>query len=124
MTRLSCRVTTAIAVSALLTAAAPATIGSQTSPPAAYSVGTAYDAARGRLVVFGGYTRGQYVGDTWEWDGASWSRVPGPGPLARNGPAMVYDAARREVLLFGGDTRATGSLGDTWAFDGKAWRQI
>lgn len=123
MKRLSGNVAVFIGLAAVVTAARPAETGSRESPPAAYSVGAAYDAARSRLVVFGGY-RGQYVGDTWEWDGASWTRVAGSGPIARNGPAMVYDEARRQVLLFGGDTRTTGALGDTWAFDGKAWRQL
>jgi hypothetical protein len=94
------------------------------APPAVYSVGTAYDAARARLVVFGGYMNGTYLGDTWEWDGATWQRVAVPGPSARNSPALAYDAAHRQVVLFGGDTRTTGALGDTWTYDGRTWRQI
>ena len=93
-------------------------------PPPAYSVGSAFDTDRTRLVMFGGYTRGTYSGDTWEWSGTSWTRVTSSGPTARNGPAMAYDAARRQVVLFGGDTRATGALGDTWVYDGSAWRQV
>jgi hypothetical protein len=92
-------------------------------PAPAYSVGSAYDTARNRLVMFGGFN-GRYVGDTWEWDGTSWTRSSATGPSARNSPAMVYDAARRQVVLFGGDTRATGALGDTWTFDGTTWRQL
>lgn len=92
-------------------------------PLAVYSVGAAFDAARGRLVVFGGFGRGGYIGDTWEWDGATWTRFAGSGPPARNAPAMVYDATRRVIVMFGGDTKQTGSLADTWTFDGAAWRQ-
>ena len=93
-------------------------------PPAAYSVGTAFDTARNRLVVFGGYVNGAYAGDTWEWDGRVWTRVTSTGPIARNSPALVYDAARHQIVLFGGDTRATGALGDTWTYDGTTWRQL
>jgi len=73
--------------------------------------------------VFGGYVRGAYAGDTWEWDGTAWTRATSTGPTARNSPALTYDAARRQIVLFGGDTRATGALGDTWVYDGTSWRQ-
>jgi hypothetical protein len=94
------------------------------SPPAVYSVGTAYDSGRTKLVVFGGYGGRRYVGDTWEWDGKAWTRFGGPGPSGRNSPAMAYDAARKRIVMFGGDAQPTGSLGDTWTFDGLAWRQV
>jgi Galactose oxidase, central domain len=93
-------------------------------PPAAYSVGSAYDAGRHRLVVFGGYLKGAYSGDTWEWDGTAWHRSATTGPPARNSPSLVYDEARRQIVLFGGDTRATGPLSDTWVYDGTSWREI
>jgi hypothetical protein len=97
---------------------------SATRPRAVYSVGTAFDSTRGKLVVFGGFGRGGYVGDTWEWDGATWTSFAGAGPSARNSPAMVYDAERKVVVMFGGDTKQTGSLADTWTFDGTAWKQV
>src|SRR5688500_18103333 len=80
-------------------------------PPAAYSVGTAFDTARNRLVVFGGYVNGAYAGDTWEWDGRVWTRVTSTGPIARNSPALVYDAARRQTVLVGGDNGGQGAVG-------------
>lgn len=93
------------------------------APPPAYSVGAAYDAARGRLVIFGGFAGGAYVGDTWEWDGRAWTRSTTTGPSARNSPALAYDEARRQIVMFGGDTRRSGALGDTWVYDGT-WREI
>ena len=102
----------------------PRSAAAPDTPPAAYSVGSAYDDARQRLVVFGGFLNGTYLGDTWEWDGSAWHRSPASGPSARNSPALVYDAARRQVVLFGGDTRATGALGDTWVYDGTQWREV
>jgi hypothetical protein len=95
----------------------------QSTPPAAWSAGVAYDVARARVVVFGGYMRG-YVGGTWEWDGRTWSRPTETGPSARNSPALVYDEARRQVVLFGGDRGPEGALGDTWVYDGQQWREI
>ena len=35
----------------------------------------AYDAARGVTVLFGGYDGANYLGDTWEWNGTSWTQV-------------------------------------------------
>lgn len=93
------------------------------TPPAAYSVGGTFDPARG-LVIFGGFQRGLYAGDTWEFRAGHWNRMSGTNPSPRNGPVMVYDAARHQILLFGGDTRFTGPLGDTWVRDSTHWRQV
>jgi hypothetical protein len=114
--------TRAFALLALIIAPATAALA-QTAPPAVYSVGAAYDTDRGRLVVFGGYI-GRYIGDTWEWDGATWKLVTSTGPTPRNSPALAYDEARHQIVMFGGDTRETGALGDTWVYDGIAWRQV
>jgi len=82
----------------------------------------AYDAARGRIVLFGGGLRGQLLGDTWEWDGTVWSQRASSGPVARNEHRMAYDSARGRIVLFGGD--GIGGLhGDTWEWDGTAWTQ-
>jgi hypothetical protein len=80
----------------------------------------AYDAARQRVVLFGG----QDLGDTWEWDGVSWAqRNPAASPTARENHAMAYDAARQRVVLFGGYSGASVFLGDTWEWDGVSWAQ-
>ena len=43
----------------------------------------AYDAARGRVVLFGG-SGGGYLADTWEWDGNDWiQRTPSNSPCGR-----------------------------------------
>jgi hypothetical protein len=78
----------------------------------------AYDAARSRVVLFGGDADTMYS-DTWEWDGRSWSeRQPATRPQARTGHAMVYDSARQRTVLFGGS-----GLRDTWEWDGTNWTQ-
>jgi hypothetical protein len=91
----------------------------------------AYDAARQRVVLFGGFS--QYSGhhnlsDTWEWDGSTWSqRSPVTSPSARGEHAMAYDAARQRIVLFGGvfddGTVSGSSLSETWEWDGSAWSQ-
>lgn len=102
-------------------------------PPRARGV-MAYDAARGRLVLFGGTSYDSKTNttvvrnDLWEWDGVDWEeRTPaGDLPDARFGAAMAYDSARSRLVLFGGD-RDTGVnpvLGDTWAWDGTAWTKL
>ena len=89
----------------------------------------AYDAARGRIVLFGGtnYTVG-YVNDTWEWTGTGWikSTPLGPSPPARRGHAMAYDAKRGVVVLFGGllPLGANASLDDTWEWNGAVWKNV
>ena len=75
------------------------------------------DAARGRVVLFGGFTHD----DTWLWDGAAWAQAtPAMKPSARGLAAAAYDPIRRVVVLFGG---ASGGLplGDTWEWDGTTW---
>lgn len=84
----------------------------------------AYDRDRGRIVLFGGYRRSQAgdvrLGDTWEWDGASWARVATEGPSPRNGAALAYDERRRRTVLFGG----RGASNETWEWDGAVWKQL
>jgi len=78
-----------------------------------------YDAARRRIVLFGG-NAGALLNDTWEWDGRDWTHLyPGASPSARSDHAMAYDAARRRIVLFGGNAGAL--LNDTWEWDGTTW---
>jgi hypothetical protein len=35
----------------------------------------AYDSARNRVVLFGGFRPGQDFADTWEWDGTRWTEI-------------------------------------------------
>jgi len=94
-------------------------------PSARAEAAMAYDAMRGRIVLFGGYDRVEgkirRLGDTWEWDGARWREISVAGPSPRNGAAEVFDRRRVEVVLVGGRAEA-GTSGETWAFDGTVWR--
>jgi hypothetical protein len=85
----------------------------------------AYDAARARFVMHGGSGGPrEAVGETLEFDGASWMRVTTNGPSARIGGAMAFDDARDVAVLFGGAAfDPLRRLGDLWEWDGVTWRQ-
>jgi hypothetical protein len=89
-------------------------------PPALVGLGLAYDNVRDRLVLFGGtqYSGSAETQDTWEFDGARWTKVATTGPSGRYAPVMAYDVARKKVVLFGGRDSSYVSQGDTWEFDG------
>jgi len=92
-------------------------------PSARTSAGVAYDAARQRLLVFGGDPGGPPLADTWQWDGNLWTQVADTGPSGRQGHAMADYAAGQKVVLFGGAAGA-GLHGDTWTWDGSEWMQV
>ncbi len=83
----------------------------------------AFDAARGRTVLFAGLERtGDALADTWEWDGHGWQPMrTGSSPSARRGAAMAYDSTRDCMVLFGG--LGTGRLDDTWELKDGNWYQ-
>ena len=95
------------------------------------SVGTrdhhvmAYDAARGKTVMYGGITSNRSLAtDTWEWDGMKWTRVATQGPGGRGHFAMVYDSLRKKIVLFGGLSQDRKYHNDTWTWDGKTWQKV
>lgn len=98
-------------------------------PPARQAHAMAYDARRGRTVVFGGMGDGPQgkprpvLGDTWEYDGTGWTQRQGPAPPPRQAPGVAYDSRRGLVIIFGG-LGEKGFLGDTWSWDGSAWKQL
>ena len=75
----------------------------------------AYDNARGRVILFGGFTGPSFsLSDTWEWDGNVWTqRTPATSPPARGDHALAYDSARGRVVLFGGYRSSPSLLSDT-----------
>lgn len=123
-----------------------------TSPSPRALAGIAYDEVRGEVVLFGGVgvaddgTPYSKLGDTWTWDGQTWTRHNLPvAPEPRVQAGMVFDRARGEVVLYGGSGEGApnectlrpmgicidldneggqpGDLGDTWVWDGSAWVQ-
>jgi len=83
----------------------------------------AYDANRGRTVLFGGLPP---VGETWEWDGGAWSPVltpTVPGNGERHMHAMVWNTTTQRVMLFGG-VDLLGVHNDLWEYDGLDWQPV
>jgi len=107
------------------------TLRSTTGPAPRDEHAMAYDSARGRVVLFGGFYRDSayhYLGETWEWDGASWTLRSNAGPKGRTGHAMAFDSARGRTVLFGGFSAPPGFgepavYGDTWEWDGASWKR-
>jgi hypothetical protein len=91
----------------------------------------AYDAARQRVVMFGG--RGgdsaqsvTGLSDVWEWDGARWYHVPNSHTPNVLHPTATYDPVRQRVLLYGGgNMSSTGAFAGLsrklWEWDGTRW---
>ena len=103
-----------------------------TSPSPRGGAGTAYDPTTGTVVLFGGLnqTDGSVFGDTWIWDGVTWTQqFPPASPAARAvNHSMVYDPITKTVLLFGGfgaynEDYGGVAFGDTWEWNGtkKIW---
>ncbi len=92
----------------------------------------AYDAARGRTVLFGGYNAtAAPLGDFWAFNGTGWQQLGGTVPAPRWGHSMVYDSRRERMVLFGGFQPSPGNpipdaigFGDTWEYDGFGWTQV
>lgn len=111
---------------------ASSTAGTPGDPPAREYAAMAFDAAHGQVVMFGGDTTDNgfaLLGDTWTWDGSSWSQQhPAHSPSARTRAAMAFDAAHGAVVLTGGSgptaNSPSGALDDTWTWDGSDWRQL
>ena len=87
------------------------------SPLGRWAHAMAYDAARQRTVLFGGYgptyPSGSGLDDTWEYDGINWTPMSVPiSPAARQQHGMVYDSGRGCVVMFGG----TAGRDETWEY--------
>ena len=96
-----------------------------TSPPPRYGHTMAYDASRGKVVLYGGNSWNDVLSDVWLWDGTNWVQelVEG-GPSARTGYgmvgyAMVYDATRHQIVLFGGAEGYGIERNDTWILSAR-----
>ncbi len=95
----------------------------------------AYDEARGVSVLFGGWIctlsdfcpwgvpegEPNYLFDTWEWNGATWTRIPTGTAAYPVWHSMTYDSVRRRVVMYGGQDQV-GNIGTTLLeWDGTTW---
>jgi hypothetical protein len=91
-----------------------------TSPSARYGATLVHDAARHKLLLFGGFG----LNDTWTWDGTTWKQEnPTTRPSIRSYAAATYDVDLNVVLLHGGLDASGNALNDTWTWDGANWTQ-
>jgi hypothetical protein len=87
------------------------------------------DSSTGTVVLQGGHwvdgDDGDFLGDTWRWDGTSWVRpevAGGPGPRV-NAPG-AWDERLGGIVLFGGGTGLDTPFGaDTWLWS-EGWEQV
>src|ERR1035438_9805765 len=87
-----------------------------------------YDAARGQVVLFGGFDpSANGLNDTWLWDGSNWHQEsPATSPAVRGEHALAYDSAHGQVVLFAGYYKSgipAQPLQDTWTWNGSNWTQ-
>lgn len=95
-----------------------------------------FDAARDRLVVYGGADEtafnddARYFSDLWAYDpeADAWSELPFGvfGPAGRFWGAITHDTAEDRYLLFAGhDDGQLGNRNDLWGYDAEAqvWAQ-
>ncbi|MBL8232199.1 MAG: hypothetical protein JNL98_27130 [Bryobacterales bacterium] len=88
-----------------------------TKPPARLGTAMAFDAASGKVVMFGGQGLGGVpLNDTWTWNGTNWTlETPATSPPASSPvPCATHDAVANEVILSCG-------VGGTWAWTGNNW---
>jgi hypothetical protein len=106
------------------------TLVASTGPPARSSPGMAYDVARARVVLFGGMQSQlpgiPLLGDTWEWDGATWNQASPPvSPSPRCAAACAYDPRRSRVVALGGIAQVSATeqraVREAWEWDGVTW---
>lgn len=83
----------------------------------------AYDAATGKIVLFGGYNDNpNHIAftDTWTWNGETWKKLPHTGPKVGFATQMTFDASTQQLILFGGSDLNRYSTA-TWILNGNTW---
>lgn len=99
------------------------------SPPGRSGAVMAFDQVREKIVMFGGKdAAGNYLDDTWLYDGLTWTQVSPLGllPDRRADAAMVWNGASSKVMMAGGQTtpdagQAKKALSSVWEWDGMLW---
>ncbi len=64
-------------------------------------------------------------GQTWLWDGSTWTEQTGASPGVRSGAVMAFDPRSGDVVLYGGVGPSPGGVdADTWVWSSGSWRQV
>jgi hypothetical protein len=100
-----------------------------TSPHSRTYHAMAYDRQSDRVILFGGSTSAEDLGDTWAYDSGSgtWTRMSASGgPSARRGHAMAYDAESDLIVLYGGRDVYGVYNHETWVYNYtyNSWTQM
>ncbi len=100
------------------------------APPDRFGMAAALDAARNRILLFGGQGSGDlFFDDVWAFDlgDLTWAMVPTSGgpPPARYGTSAIADDSRDRLIISHGFT-FSGRFDDTWALDLETleWQEI
>lgn len=78
------------------------------------------------MVLFGGYSNGILLGDTWERDGVGWTQRSTLGqPPPTYAHDLVYEVANDKTYMVGGH-HASGPSGETWEWDAaiRTWTNL
>jgi hypothetical protein len=80
----------------------------------------AFDLVHNLVVLFGG-DPGTLAppGDTWSWDGSTWTQITTFGPDPCFSAAMVSSDV--QIAMFGGIGASNAVFRENWTFDGKHW---
>lgn len=98
---------------------------SATDPGPRWGHALIWDPAREEVLLFGGArSPGEYLADTWTWNGSSWRRHRIEGPPARGFASVAFHPSRGTVVLHGGRAEGRRPHSDTWEWDGSSWRVI
>jgi hypothetical protein len=80
----------------------------------------AYDATRGKTVLYGGQGPDQKgKAATWTWDGIKWENAASAEPGVQEHHTMVFDSKRNKIELLGGAHQPE----DLWEWNGSAWKK-
>lgn len=92
-------------------------------PGPRFAPAMAYDAARDRIVLFGGHDQNGALGTLYEWDGSTWMLVTpsGPQPTPRGLAPMAYDELRKRAVMFGGGNAPDDQNAEVFEYDGSSW---
>lgn len=95
-------------------------------PPGRTLHSIAYLPSIKKIVLFGGKDEsGQYLNDTWIFNGKKWKKIKClKSPAPRGIAAMSISPEGNRLVLFGGFSDTAGDLSDTWIFNGRKWTQI
>ncbi len=88
------------------------------SPPARSAANMFWDAGLNEMLLYGGGgVASNNLGDTWAFDGSSWTEVAASGgPAPRNGAMAAAPLSGGGPILFGGETNGSAYQADTWEF--------